>query len=332
MLRGIGNVDGRVVADTGKDECEPERIVEISIDCGTSGRATEQALTRWVARDGMGTVLDALSAHDASEVRDNLIDGIVTGPLLGEQLVAKRPDVRVLEHAVTRLRERATLPLLAALDRRDELDALWLCDLLTRTGAAGLRIICSTLMERSPKAQRVLLGVLEREGMSPVESDLDQLANVEDGAVRREALRLLIKRPETQLMSVVRAIKDRDEKIVLLGLSSAGTPSAPLFVNALLVRLSHGGEWSDGVRVRAIRALAASGSETAVPWLTQQVLTHHWLWRTERLRKANAETVACIAGLAVHWHAHPRAAAALRLARKSRDSEFVNAVRRAEPT
>ncbi len=331
MLRGIGHLEQRTVVDTMQDGCEPERIVEISIDCGTQGQATDQALVRWVARDGMAAVLDALSAFPTTDVRDALIDGIVTGPLLGEQLVAARPDVRVLEHAVSRLRERATLPLLAALDRRDELDALWLGDLLLRTGKAGLTIIRDTLVERTPKAQRILLALLDREGVEFEEFELDPLANSEDATLRREALRLLIKRPATHVMSVVRAIKDRDEKTVLLGLTSASSAPSSLFVNAVIMRLSSGAEWTDGIRVRAIRTLAVSGIEAAAQWLAQQALTRHWLFRSETLRKATPETVACIVGLVTHWHTHPRAAVVLRLARRSRDADIVDAIRRAEP-
>lgn len=332
MLSGIGNLDQRTVADTLQDGCEPERIVEISIHCGTVGAPTEQAVTRWVARDGLAAVLDALTALSMSEVRDQLIDGLVTGPLLGEQLVAPRPDVRVLEHAVTRLRERAVEPLLAALDRRNDLDALWINDLLLRSGADGLLHMANTLMQRSAKVQRALLGLLERSGIAPSEADLDQLANSDDDALRREALRLLIKQPRTHLMSVVRAIKDRDEKTVALGLANAPVTPSPMFVNVLIVCLTEGTSWNAGLRTRAIRTLAATGSDAAVQWMTQQILTRHWLFRTETLRKATAESVACVSGLATHWGTHPTAATALRLAKRSKEAAYAEAVRRAVVT
>ena len=332
MLGGIGNLDQRTVADTLQDGCEPERVVEISVHCGTLGAATEQAIARWIARDGLAAVLDALTALPTSEVRDLLIDGLVTGPLLGEQLAAPRPDVRVLEHAVTRLRVRATEPLLAALNRRNELDALWISDLLLRTGADGLAHMARTLMQRSAKSQRVLLGLLERGGLVPSDADLDQLANADDDALRREALRLLIKQPNTHLMGVVRAIKDRDEKTVAMGLANAPRTPSPMFVSVLIVCLTEGTDWNVGLRTRAIRTLAATGSDAAVQWMTQQILTRHWLFRTETLRKATAESVACVSGLAAHWAKHPAAAAALRLAGRSKEAAYAEAVRRAVVT
>ena len=330
LLRGIGHTEERIGTGSERNECEPERLVEISLECRYSGPATEHALARWVARDGMATVLDYLTSVPEGQVREALIDSLVTGPVLSEQLAAPRPDVRVLEHAVARLREHATEALLEALAQRGERDWLWLADLLRRTGDGGLAIIVATLMKRPPDSQRVLLGVLERADVLPSEADLERLTRSDDPALRREALRLTIKQPATRLAGISRALADRDEKTVAMALTHAPKESSPVIVRALILRLGNGADLNQDLRSRAVRVVAASGSEEAVHWLTRIVLTQHLLFRYTKLRKASPETVAGVAGLAAHWRTHPHAALALLLARRSRDAAYRHAVRRGE--
>ena len=109
-----------------------------------------------------------------------------------------------------------------------------------------------------------------------------------------------------------------------------GGESSPVIVRALILRLGNGADLNQDLRSRAVRVVAASGSEEAVHWLTRIVLTQHLLFRYTKLRKASPETVAGVAGLAAHWRTHPHAALALLLARRSRDAAYRHAVRRGE--
>ncbi|MEP7343865.1 MAG: hypothetical protein ABI877_01300 [Gemmatimonadaceae bacterium] len=328
LLRGIGNSEARSEADVLRDECEPERIIEISLACGTVGASTELAIAEQAKREGLATVLDYLTSLPPGNVREALIDCLLTGAVLTEQLATERPDVRVLEHAVARLRERATEPLLEALARRDECDALWLSDLLRRTGTGGIAIIAVTLMERNVESQRVLLGVLDRADAAPAEADLERLSRSDDAPLRREALRLTIKQPTTRLDGILRALRDRDEKTVAMALNYALRDPTLAVVSALIARLDDGADLNVDLYSRAVRAVAGSGIEDAVQWLTRLVLTQHWLLRYTKLRKSSAKTVAGIAGLAAHWRDHPQAALPLLLAKRSPDAAYRHAARR----
>lgn len=330
LLRGIGHSDARQETDTGRDACEPERIIEISLECGTVGPSTEAAIASWVKRDGMATVLDFLTSIPQGPVREALINSLLTVAVLGDQLAAERPNVRVLEHAVVRLRERATEPLLEALGRRDERDALWISDLLSQTGPGGMAIITVSLLKRSATSQRVLLGVLDRANLAPAEADLEKLTRSDDSALRREALRLMIRQPETQVAGIVRALRDRDEKTVAMALAQVPKEPTAAVIAALITRLSDGDDLNADLKSRGVRVVAASGREEAVAWLSRLVLTQHWFLRYTKLRKASPETVAGIAGLAAHWRDHPQAALALLLARRSTDASYRHAVRRGE--
>ncbi|MFN8572248.1 MAG: hypothetical protein U0132_09330 [Gemmatimonadaceae bacterium] len=330
LLRGIGHSENRTEVDRERDACEPERIVELSSEVGVIGPATETAIARWVARDGMAAVLDRLTVLPSGEIRERLIDSLVNGALLGEQLQAERPDVRVLEHAVLRLRERATEPLLDAMARRDERDANWIADLLGRTGSGGLAIVLQTLMKRTPFVQRVLLGVLDRADETPADADLDELTRSEDVALRREALRLMMKQARTRETAMLRALRDRDEKTVSLALAQALRQSSPAVAAAIMTRIDNGADLSPDMRSRAVRAVAASGSDTVVRWLRDLAITQHWLLRYSKLRKPSPESVAAVAGLAAHWAEHVDASLALVLAKRSSDAAYRHAVRRGE--
>lgn len=328
LLRGIGHIEDRSEVDRLRDEAEPERVVEISLECGIVGPATELAISRWVLRDGMAAVLDRLTALPVSSVRETLIDSLVNGALLGEHLLAERADVRVLEHAVIRLRERATEPLLDALEKRGERDALWLADLLLRTGTDGHRILIGTLMRRSAFVQRVILGVLDRADATPDESELEQLTRQDDPLLRREALRLTIKQPATREAGIMRALKDRDEKTVAMALAHAQKERAPAVMAAIRRRVDSSEDLSPDARARAIRIVGASALDDTVRWLADLALTQHWLLRYTKLRKASPESVAAVGALAAHWAGHPDASLAMLLARRSRDPAYRHAVRR----
>jgi HEAT repeat protein len=185
-------------------------------------------------------------------------------------------------------------------------------------------------MERSPFVQRVLLTVLDKTDDMPPIAALEVLSTHEDSALRREALRLMMKEEATREVGVQRALRDPDERMVSLALAQALKEPTPSIVSAIMDRVDMGEDLSADVRSRAIRAVAASGSETVVPWLRDLVLTQHWLLRFTKLRKPSPESIGAVAALAAHWAEHRDAALALRLARRSRDVRYRHALRRAE--
>ena len=152
----------------------------------------------------------------------------------------------------------------------------------------------------------------------------------EDVALRREALRLMMKQPATRDAGIVRAIKDRDEKTVGMAITHASKEPSAQIVTSLMVRMDNGSDLNADLRSRAVRLVAGSGNEDAVQWLRHLVVTQSWLLRYTKLRKASPESVAAVAGLAAHWRNHPEAALALLLARRSSDAAYRHAVRRGE--
>jgi hypothetical protein len=330
LLRSAGHLERSQGVDARRDASEPERVVDISCACDDIGVGTEHALAEWLARDGSGVVLERLMTFPAGSAREDLVDRLVNGPILREELGADRPDVRVLGIVVDRLMGRAAEALISAIAYRDERDAAWLSDLLVRTGADGCSVITRSLRRRAPFVQRALLGVLDRCDAWPSDEDLDDLTRHEDPGLRWDALRLMMKRPTGLEEGLLRAVRDPDERIVSQALVHAIDETSPVVGDAIMERMSAGVYTSADVRSRAVRAAAASGSDAVVPWLCDLALTKHWLLRYTKLRKSCPESVTAVAGLAEYWPDRRDAALTLLLARRSRDASYRHAVRRRE--
>lgn len=330
LLRWVGHTERPQGSDAQHDASEPDRIVGIACACDDIGPGAESALAEWMARDGTTSVLDRLMTFPAGSAREQLIDRIVNGPILLQELAAERPDVRLLGFVVDRLQGAAAEALIRAVAQREARDASWLADLLVRTGPAGCDVITRSLRWRAPFVQRVLLEVLDRCDAWPSDQDLDFLARHEDTDLRWDALRLMMKRPAGLVEALLLAVRDPEERIVSQALVIAANESSPVIGNALMERMNAGAYTSADVRSRAVRAVAASGSEAVVPWLCGLVLTQHWLLRYTKLRKSSPESVTALAGLAEYWADRREAALPLLLARRSREASYRHALRRRE--
>ncbi len=308
--------------DPARDECEPERVVELSLEVGRSGEATERALGRLVVVHGLADVLDRLAAFPPAPLRDKLIDGLVNSNTLQEQLDAEHPDQRVLQHAVMRLRDRAVEPLLNALEARPEDDADWVAGLLVAVGREAEPILTGHLPGCARRVQHVLLTVFDRLDAWPEPAYLRELARHPDAALRREAVRLMLKHDAMRADAVVAGCADADERIFGLALAAALKEPTPRAAVALVRRLDADPELSAELRGRAARVIAASGSRDGMTWLVARLVRRHWLTRRPRLRKKSPEVVAGVGGLAAHWPDAPDASPVLALARASRDHDI----------
>lgn len=330
LLQDLSRTSREEVPDRGRDTVEPERVVHHACAVETAGPAVDQALARWLSREGAPVVLNRVMGFPEGPTREDIIERLVNGPILTEQLGLDRPDLHIVGYVVDRLRSRAVEPLLTALGEREEKDSIWLADLLQRTGDEGHHLMARTIRRQSTAAQRVVLGVLDRVDVLPSDEDLDALSRAEDWSIRRDSLRLLLKKPATRTSAIMRGLRDRDERIISMVLMQVleGVPAS--IVEAIMERMDSGAFQGAEVRSRAVRAVAASGSESVVSWLRNLALTQHWLLRYTKLRKVSPETVTAIAALVEYWPDHPVSALPLLLARRSREVAYRHAARRRE--
>jgi hypothetical protein len=213
------------------------------------------------------------------------------------------------------------------MERRDERDLTWLAELLVKAGQAVIPTLGPRLRSAPPHIRRTLLGVFDRLEVWPEAEELRELCRHEDTPLRREAVRLMLKHDALREEAIETGLRDPDERIVGLALSTAVRACTPRVAAALIRRLQEDDVLSSELRSRGIRALSGSNLEEGMRWMVSRVLTQQWLFRYTKLRRVTPELVACVAGLATHWSDHAETALALLLARRSRDRDVRTAAR-----
>ncbi len=310
------------VTDQARDQCEPDRVVELSLDADQSGEATERALSRMVVVHGLAAVLDRLAGFPPTALREKLIDSLVSGSMLREQLAAEYPDHRVLQHAVSRLRGAAVEPLLDALEARADTDTDFIADLLVTIGIDAAPPLAARLATSARQVQQKILAILDRLDAWPDTAYLRELGRHPDAALRREAVRLLLKHDALRDDAIMFASADEDLQILSLVLAAALKHPTARTAEMLMRRVDADPHLNAELRGRAVRVIAASESSDGMRWIAGRIVTRHWLTRRLRLKRKSPEIVAALAGLAVHWSDSTEVLRVLEMAKRSRDSEL----------
>lgn len=321
LLSDVSQHDREATRDLRRDGCEPERLLEISLDVGTIVPSTEAALERLVMRDGVAATLDRLHRYPESHIRETLVDRLLNESMMREQLAAERPDVAVLQHAVDRMRLRAVAPLLHALQARDGYDVPWIVDLLQRIGVDALPLLGAALPHLTAAALRHVLAVFDRLDAWPLGSAPATFARHADAAVRREAIRYLLKHDETREQGILLGLRDTDMRTLNASINWLMRHCSLEAARVLVQRYDDpllGAE----LRARSLRAVAAVQHVDIRRWLITTATTTRWLSGSVRLRKSSLELLAALAALAAHHGEDPDVKAVLQLALRHRDEHI----------
>ncbi|MBK6458101.1 MAG: hypothetical protein IPF87_18775 [Gemmatimonadetes bacterium] len=321
VLGDLAQHAGGAARDQHRDSCEPERIVEMSLDAGVVTTSTESALGRLVMREGVAATLERLMKLPESPERDLLEGRLVNDAMLREQLAAERPDQHVLGHAVDRLRARAIDPILQALVRRDEQDAEWAVALMMRLGFDALVPLGQAVPTLPPRALRHVLAVFDRLDAWPPGVEPAVLARHPDAAVRREAIRYLLKHDATRDAGTMLGLRDADLRTFGLAMSAV-MRACTIEAARLLMHRYDDPDIGAELRSRMARAIASVRTSETLDWLVAQVLTTRWIVGSVRLRKSSLEVRAIIAAIAQFHRGEPAAEQVLRLAERSRDDDL----------
>ena len=320
VLNEIATAGGEALPDLGRDGCEAERMLQIGVASGSLGVSVEAALARLVANHGVAAAVDCLMTADPSPLRDSLIDRLINESTFRDELALPRPALAVLEHAVARLGGRAVGPLVQELERREDNDAPWLVELLTRIGAAAIPVLGDSLSALSPRALRHVLVVFDRCDCWPPDVDPLSYARHRDPGVRREAIRFVLKRDVTREQGILAALRDPDIRIFNLALGAMPGACSIEVARAAVSRLESP-ELSDELRARGIRALADAPYDEVREWLERRATVRRLIFRTLRLRKPSLELFAILSVLATRAGDSPALQRVLALARASRNQD-----------
>jgi hypothetical protein len=314
-------------------QCEPERLVEICIEIRSVTPTLWDAISVMIGRGEIVKLLDLIDAVPP----DNPLAGVIRARIATPEHFAKllessNVDAKRLEDFARRVGEAATPALLDSLavsqsraTRRKLLDALAkLGDGIGPVVAGKLRLAAPWYTQRN---LLLLMGTLTK---WPADFSPLPFANHQDVRVRREALRLMLKRPATRMGAIATTIGDGDLQIVRLGIDAMQKDVPPAAVRQLVQKL-WAGTWPSDLVVLGVRVLAAATSvDVFLCLMGLASVKTRWL-RRERLASKSDVMLAALSVLANRWSSDPRTAKLLARAGRSGDPDIRAAVRTASP-
>ncbi|MGH7629965.1 MAG: hypothetical protein ACREOF_11420 [Gemmatimonadales bacterium] len=241
---------------TSSADADPEVILQMGLEIGSSGPRVLGAADRLLARGRLERVLDILrAAPRRRSAAEPIWQRVATPDRLRAVLRLTPLDRELAGKLVARMGEQAIEPLLDQLETtQDRPTRAWLLGLLTGFGGAAAARAVARLRNSHWHLQRNLLVLLQRIGSWPTDfSPLEWLSHAEP-AVRREALKLALKHDEVRAAALVSALADTDGRVLLLALAAA-RECCPAEAVVALEALAGDRRRDGDVRVRALKAL-----------------------------------------------------------------------------
>jgi len=304
--------------------CEPERLVSMALEVGVVGGTVWRAVDALTA-ERLAALLDLLERTPTGESQAAAAEAIwahaVTLDRLRAVLEGSPVDVALAGRLARRLGAPAAAgPLLDALSAADERHARALVDLLATLGPAVGEACAARLAQRGRAEARPLLAVMGRLAELPGWFSAMQYATHGDPEVRREAFKILLRRPATREVAICTALADADERLVRSGMSAAlgGCPDRAV---PLLQRRAADPSLSPEARALGVRVLGTFKDARVRDWLVDRARVRRRFTGRTRLAPKSPELLATLAALANGWRNDPVVAPVLALARRSSDVE-----------
>jgi hypothetical protein len=308
-------------------QAEPERVIEMCIEVRNAASTLWDAVSALIGRGDIVMLLDTIDAAPA----DNPLPGVIRARIATPEYFARLLDTpavdpKRLEEFARRVGGPATTALLDALaESQSRTTRRKLLDVLSHLGDDIGPAVAERLRGAPWYIQRNLLILLGGLGKWPLDFNPAPFAAHPDGRVRREALRLMLRRQATRASAIIAALADADLPIVRLGLDASQKECPAEAVPRLVARITGRGLPSE-LEQLAVRTLASTGAPEALPCLLSiAVYRTRWL-RRERLAAKSPVMLAALGGLALHWAADAHVARILSRAARSGDSDVRSAV------
>lgn len=256
-------------------------------------------------------------------VVDQIWERLATPERIRALIEEPQPDWQALEQLVVRVGLGAAHALVDALEESEEPRRQGhIVNLLARLGDDVGALIARRLPQCTPPVQAQLLVLLGRLDTLPAELDAAEWARNRTPAVRREAIRMLCRRPETREQAITLGLLDTDERTVLIALNEAASSCPPAAVPILMQRVDRD-DIPASLRALAIRAVASVALPDVVDWVLRFVMVgRKSFFGGERLAPKSPELLAALTALGSHWPNDSRVVATLARAAKSSDGEI----------
>jgi hypothetical protein len=338
-------------------DCEPDRIVQMGFELSASGPRFEVALTAMLNSARLEPLLNLLDNAPDKEFADSAWLFLDSNDILWAALQEARLDFAVLERLVRRKRLSAAEPILDVAERTtDQKTRERLLEVLGSLGDDVGPVIARRIESARAELRRELFLVLGKLSHIPNGFDVSRYLLHTDAAVRREAIRLMLKFLETREQAIVAAITDTDERAVFHGLQAAQEGGLPPRAVAIIHQRISAGDLDSSLMTLAIRVLAAAdsgavpmlsgkgrtsvmmkssdvsaaaaadGGRKTMEWLVNKVAQKSRFLRKWQLQPKSPEMLAALGALANYWNQHPDVQEIVSLAIKTRDPELKNAM------
>jgi hypothetical protein len=305
---------------------EEQRLVQMALEIGVAGDSTWRAVESMVAKRQLSALIAMLERGPRPAVAQRIWERVATPERIRALVAEPQPDWQSLDRLVTRVGLGAANALADALeDSEDPRRQGQIINLLAKLGEDVGAVIARRLPQSTPAVQAQLLLLLGRLDTLPAEFDPGTWVRDRTPAVRREAIKLLWRRPETREQGITLGVLDVDERTVLAALNEAATSCPPAALPILMNRVDRD-DIPASLRALAIRTVASIRSPDVVDWVLRFVMVgRKRFFGGERLAPKSPELLAALTALGSYWPRDPRVVETLARAAKSPDAEIRHA-------
>ena len=339
-------------------ECEPERIAHMAFELSASGPRLDAALDAMLNAARLELLLNMLDNAPDKEFAEGVWAYLDSKDILWAALSEARIDFAVLERLVRRKRMSAVDPILDVTERtRDARVRERLMDVLLEIGDEVGPFLVRRLDGAKSDLRRDMFQVLGKLKSVPDGFDGSRFLTHPDVAIRREAVRLMLKFVETRDDAIVAGITDTDERAVFFGLQAAQESGCPPRALPIIRKRLENGDMDTSLMTLAIRVIAAADSgvgpqlqgkgrtsqimkavnldanpaQTAIAgkktldWLIGKVASKN-IFGKWKLEKKTPEMLAAFGAIAGYWNHLPEVQDIIQVAIKANDPELKKAI------
>jgi len=318
--------DGR---STAADDLKALRLVQMSLEVGTSGPLVDRAITTCLKEGGAQPLVALLeqAPPEGSEAADR-VRARLTQPLAIGTIASREPlDEASLDYLMPSLSHDGYGTLLDVLaSSASRVTRRKLLDRLAATALDVVPLVASRLEDDRWYVQRNMLLLLGRMGRVPEGFLLTRWTAHADARLRTEALRLQMSLRGQRELALKAAFSDADPRVVRVGIGAV-QQGCPPRVLPFLAGLAHVEQVPEDLRVLAVQALANTRDQAALDALIGLVDGGRNLFGRQKLAPKSAVVLAALRALAGAWRKHTKAEALLGLAAVSTDDDLRDAVR-----
>jgi hypothetical protein len=337
-------------------ECEPERILQMGFELSTSGPRFELALDAVLNSAHLEAVLNMLDNAPETEFAESVWASLDSRDILWAALSEARIDFAVLERIVKRKRLSSVDPILDVVEKtKDSRVRERLLDVIADLGDDVGPYIVRRIEGTRADLRRDMFLILGKLKNVPEGFDPSRFLLHTDAAVRREAVRLLLKFVETREQAIVAGVTDNDERATFYALQAAQDGGCPQRAVTIVHQRIEKGDLDSSLMTLAIRVLAAADSgagpmltgkgrtsvmikstdvqaaqaasgKKTMDWLVNKVAQRSRFLRKWQLQDKSPEMLAALAALAAYWNHVPDVQEILNIAIKSGDPDLKKAM------